>query len=311
MNGENAGSADGTGTGTGSGAGAGSGAGSGNGLGGGFVDGEAPGRQTPGPAASGRTVSDPAAPGRPASARTVSARTVAAHAVSARAREGSSAPVGLRERKKQLTYQAVSDAAIALFLERGFDKVSVAEVAAAADISKPTLFRYFPAKEDLVLHRFADHEDESARVVAARPAGESPLDALHRHFLDGLDRRDPVTGLCDAPEVLAFMRLLYGTPALVARMYAYQGRSEAALADALGGGLPERLAAGQIVAVLRILALDNWRRIDAGESADEVRVGAARAADAAFAQLRTGLEAPSRTDPEATSQTDPEATPNG
>ncbi|MFF5774943.1 TetR family transcriptional regulator [Streptomyces californicus] len=295
MNGENAGSADGTGTGTGSGAGAGPGAGSGNGLGDGFVDGGAPGRQTSGPAASGRTVSDPAAPGRPASARTVSAR-----AVSARAREGSSAPVGLRERKKQLTYQAVSDAAIALFLERGFDKVSVAEVAAAADISKPTLFRYFPAKEDLVLHRFADHEDESARVVAARPAGESPLDALHRHFLDGLDRRDPVTGLCDAPEVLAFMRLLYGTPALVARMYAYQGRSEAALADALGGGLPERLAAGQIVAVLRILALDNWRRIDAGESADAVRVGAARAADAAFAQLRTGLDAAARTDPEAT-----------
>ncbi len=305
MNGENAGSADGTGTGTGSGAGAGPGAGSGNGLGDGFVDGGAPGRQTSGPAASGRTVSDPAAPGRPASARTVSARTVAARAVSARAvsaraREGSSAPVGLRERKKQLTYQAVSDAAIALFLERGFDKVSVAEVAAAADISKPTLFRYFPAKEDLVLHRFADHEDESARVVAARPAGESPLDALHRHFLDGLDRRDPVTGLCDAPEVLAFMRLLYGTPALVARMYAYQGRSEAALADALGGGLPARLAAGQIVAVLRILALDNWRRIDAGESADAVRVGAARAADAAFAQLRTGLEAAARTDPDAT-----------
>ncbi|MFJ5892490.1 TetR family transcriptional regulator [Streptomyces californicus] len=293
MNGENAGSADGTGTGTGPGAG------SGNGLGDGFVDGGAPGRQTPGPAASGRTVSDPAAPGRPASARTVSARTVAARAVSARAREGSSAPVGLRERKKQLTYQAVSDAAIALFLERGFDKVSVAEVAAAADISKPTLFRYFPAKEDLVLHRFADHEDESARVVAARPAGESPLDALHRHFLDGLDRRDPVTGLCDAPEVLAFMRLLYGTPALVARMYAYQGRSEAALADALGGGLPARLAAGQIVAVLRILALDNWRRIDAGESADAVRVGAARAADAAFAQLRTGLDAAARTDPDA------------
>ncbi len=304
MNGENAGSADGTGTGAGSGAGAGPGAGSGNGLGDGFVDGGAPGRQTPGPAASGRAASDPAAPGRPASARTVSARTVAARAVSARAvsaraREGSSAPVGLRERKKQLTYQAVSDAAIALFLERGFDKVSVAEVAAAADISKPTLFRYFPAKEDLVLHRFADHEDESARVVAARPAGESPLDALHRHFLDGLDRRDPVTGLCDAPEVLAFMRLLYGTPALVARMYAYQGRSEAALADALGGGLPARLAAGQIVAVLRILALDNWRRIDAGESADAVRVGAARAADAAFAQLRTGLDAAARTDPDA------------
>lgn len=81
---------------------------------------------------------------------------------------------GLRERKKQLTYQAVSEAAISMFLERGFDKVSVAEVAAAADISKPTLFRYFPAKEDLVLHRFADHEDEAARVVTGRPDGVSP-----------------------------------------------------------------------------------------------------------------------------------------
>ncbi|MCX5312264.1 TetR/AcrR family transcriptional regulator [Streptomyces sp. NBC_00154] len=200
------------------------------------------------------------------------------------------APISLRERKKQLTYQAVSDAAIAMFLERGFDKVSVAEVAAAADISKPTLFRYFPAKEDLALHRFADHEDEAARVVAARGQDESPLDALRRHFLDGLERRDPVTGLCDHPQVLAFHRMLYGTPSLVARMYGYQGRSEAALARALGDGVPDRLAAGQIIAVQRILALENWRRIDAGESADEVYEDAARAAELGFVQLRSGLE---------------------
>jgi AcrR family transcriptional regulator len=200
------------------------------------------------------------------------------------------AAMSLRERKKQLTYQAVSDAAIAMFLERGFDKVSVAEVAAAADISKPTLFRYFPAKEDLALHRFADHEDEAARVVAARGQDESPLDALRRHFLDGLERRDPVTGLCDHPQVLAFHRMLYGTPSLVARMYGYQGRSEAALARALGDGVPDRLAAGQIIAVQRILALENWRRIDAGESADEVYEDAVRAAELGFVQLRSGLE---------------------
>ncbi|MFB6991439.1 TetR/AcrR family transcriptional regulator [Streptomyces sp. NPDC056230] len=199
------------------------------------------------------------------------------------------APMSLRERKKQLTYQAVSEAAIAMFLERGFDKVSVAEVAAAADISKPTLFRYFPAKEDLVLHRFADHEDESARVVAARGEGESPLEALHRHFLDGLERRDPVTGLCDIPQVLAFQRLLYGTPSLVARLYGYQGRSEAALARALGDRVRDRLAAGQIIAVLRILALENWRRMDAGESADRTYGSAVEAAELAFAQLRSGL----------------------
>ncbi|WP_392752945.1 TetR family transcriptional regulator [Streptomyces sp. LN590] len=200
------------------------------------------------------------------------------------------APISLRERKKQLTYQAVSDAAIAMFLERGFDKVSVAEVAAAADISKPTLFRYFPAKEDLALHRFADHEDEAARVVAARGQDESPLDALRRHFLEGLERRDPVTGLCDHPQVLAFHRMLYGTPSLVARMYGYQGRSEAALARALGDAVPDRLAAGQIIAVQRILALENWRRIDEGESADEVYEDAVRAAELGFVQLRSGLE---------------------
>ncbi|MGW3624547.1 TetR family transcriptional regulator [Streptomyces sp. NPDC000880] len=200
-----------------------------------------------------------------------------------------SGEMGLRERKKQQTYQAISDAAIALFLEKGFDRVSVAEVAAAADVSKPTLFRYFPAKEDLALHRFADHEDEAARVVAARPPGISPLDALHRHFLDGLERSDPVTGLSDDEAVLAYHRLLYGTPSLLARLYAYQGRSEDALAAALGGGLRARLAAGQIVAVQRILAEENWRRIAAGESADAVRPGAVAAARLAFDQLREGL----------------------
>ncbi|MEV8529329.1 TetR family transcriptional regulator [Streptomyces sp. NPDC052000] len=199
---------------------------------------------------------------------------------------------GLRERKKRQTYQAVSDAAIALFLERGFDGVSVAEVAAAAGISKPTLFRYFPAKEDLVLHRFADHEDEAARVVAAgRAEGIAPLPALHAHFRQGLDRRDPVTGLCDHPNVLAYHRLLYGTPSLAAGMHAYQNRSQRALAAELGEGLCAQLAAGQISAVQRILAEENVRRIAAGESAQALHAQAVRAADRAFEQLGAGLGA--------------------
>ncbi|MDJ0466330.1 TetR family transcriptional regulator [Streptomyces sp. H27-C3] len=207
--------------------------------------------------------------------------------------DGSGGGMGLRERKKQRTYQAISDAAIGLFLAKGFDQVSVAEVAAAAEISKPTLFRYFPAKEDLALHRFADHEDEAARVVTGRPAGLSPLDALRQHFLAGLDRRDPVSGLSDEPAVLAFHRLLYGTPSLVARLRAYVTRSEEALAVALGGPDPlgARLAAGQIVAVRRILAEENWRRIEAGEGADAVLPEAVAAANLAFGQLRTGLAA--------------------
>jgi AcrR family transcriptional regulator len=194
--------------------------------------------------------------------------------------------MGLRERKKQRMYQDVSDTAVRLFLERGFDAVSVAEVAAAAGISKPTLFRYFPAKEDLVLHRIADHETEAARVVAG---AADPVDALRRNFLAGLERRDPVTGLNDHPQVLAFHRLLYGTPALVARAYGHLERSEAALAEALGGGLDARLAAGQITAVQRILAQDNWRRIAAGEPVAAVEPDAVRAAERAFRRLGEGL----------------------
>ncbi|NEB03879.1 TetR family transcriptional regulator [Streptomyces sp. SID13726] len=194
---------------------------------------------------------------------------------------------GLRERKKQQTYESVSEVAIRLFLEKGFDAVSVAEVAAAAGISKPTLFRYFPAKEDLVLHRIADHEDEAARVVEE---AEGPvLVALRRHFLEGLERGDPVTGLCDHPQVLAFHRLLYGTPSLVARAHVHLERQEAALAEALGGGLEARLAAGQIVAVRRVLAMENWRRIAAGERVEEVRGDAVAAAERAFEGLEGGL----------------------
>ncbi|MFI6944279.1 TetR/AcrR family transcriptional regulator [Streptomyces sp. NPDC050418] len=196
---------------------------------------------------------------------------------------------GLRERKKQQTFDTISETAVALFLERGFDQVPVAEVASAAGVSKPTLFRYFPAKEDLVLHRFADHEDEAARVVAARAAGESPLDALRRDFLAGLERRDPVTGLCDHPSVLAFQRLAYGTPSVVARMLGFLTRSEEALAKALGEGTGARLAAGQIIAVRRILADGNRHRIAAGETADEVLADAREAAELGFRQLAAGL----------------------
>ncbi|MER6916865.1 TetR family transcriptional regulator [Streptomyces sp. NPDC000594] len=196
---------------------------------------------------------------------------------------------GLRERKRRRTRQTISDTAIALFLARGFDAVPVTEIAAAADVSKPTLFRYFPAKEDLVLHRFADHETDPARAVRTRPPGATPLAALERYVLDGLARRDPVTGLNDLPEVLAFHRLVYGTPSLVARLYAFQGRSERALAEALGPGVRARLAAGQIVAVLRILAEENARRILAGESAEEVRPEAEAATRLAFEQLARGI----------------------
>ncbi|MFD7994879.1 TetR/AcrR family transcriptional regulator [Streptomyces mexicanus] len=201
---------------------------------------------------------------------------------------------GLRERKKQRTRAAISEAAIALFLERGFHQVSVAEVAEAAEVSKRTLFAYFPTKEDLVVHRLADHETEAARVVRDRPARTAPLTALREHFLGGLRERDPITGLNDRPHIRALHRMILDAPSLVARMERFKAGAERALAEALRetAAVPEptaRLAAVQIVAVQWALAQDNAERLAYGESASERYAGAVEDAEHAFALLENGL----------------------
>ncbi|WP_326586660.1 TetR family transcriptional regulator [Streptomyces sp. NBC_01294] len=201
---------------------------------------------------------------------------------------------GLRENKKLRTRRHLAATALELFLERGFDAVSVADVAAAAEVSKPTLFRYFPSKEDLVLDRFADHQDEAARIVRDRPAGQSPVRAVHAHFLAALAERDPITGLCDHPNVLAFERLLYSTASLESRLAHYTAREVELLAAVFEAesvpSLASRLAALHLVTVRQELGRENWRRIDAGRSADEAYPDAVADADLAFGMLAGGLE---------------------
>ncbi|MEU7923764.1 TetR family transcriptional regulator [Micromonospora sp. NPDC049801] len=197
-------------------------------------------------------------------------------------------PVGLRARKKLRTRDAIADAAISLFLARGFEQVSVSDIAVAAEVSKPTLFRYFATKEDLVLHRFADHNGEAARVVRDRRPDIAPMTALHRHFRAGLDRFEPVTGLNDHPEVVAFHRLVFTTPSLAGRLTQYLLDDEEALAAALGPGIDALLQAAQVIAVHRVLARTNWQRIADGRTAHDVQPEAIADADRAFAQLRHG-----------------------
>ena len=210
----------------------------------------------------------------------------------------SAEPTGLRERKKARTRAAISDTAIALFLAYGFERVPVVRVAAEAEVSKRTLFAYFPTKEDLVLHRFADHERELAEVVRRRAPEQSPLDALRAHVLDGLRRRDPITGLTDAAEPLAIQRMISQTPSLAARLLRYFASSEAALREALeeGDGMPyaeaqvtARVLAASVSSVLRALAEHNAARLTEGESADAVAPEAIAAVERAFALLRHGF----------------------
>ena len=197
-------------------------------------------------------------------------------------------PVGLRARKKVRTRDVIADAAISLFLVRGFDQVSVSEIAATAEVSKPTLFRYFATKEDLVLHRFADHHGEAARVVRDRRSDIAPMTALHRHFRAGLDRFEPVTGLNDHPEVVEFHRLVFTTPSLAGRLTQYMLDDEDALAAVLDPGIGARLQAAQVIAVQRVLARTNWQKIADGRTARDVQPEAVADADQAFAQLRHG-----------------------
>jgi AcrR family transcriptional regulator len=197
-----------------------------------------------------------------------------------------SEPTSLRARKKARTHDSIAEAAISLFLAHGFDGVSVNDIAAAAEVSKPTLFRYFATKEDLVLHRFADHQGETARVVRDREPGVSPMTALHRHFRAGLDRYEPVTGLNDHPAVVEFHRLVFGTPSLAGRLAQYVLEDEEALSDALGPGIAARLRAAQVLVVQRVLARANWQKIADGRTARDVHPEAVADADLAFTQLQ-------------------------
>ena len=202
---------------------------------------------------------------------------------------------GLRERKRKRTHEAIQDAATKLFLESGFQDVSVDEIAAAAEVSKRTLFKYFPSKEDLVIGAFADHVDEPARVVLSCSPDQSPLTALHKYFHDGLTRRDPVTGLDDRPETLAFVNMVLSFPSLQARLLLYQRNAEEALEHALRQVRPSpieetaHLAACQMFAILRGLAEDNRRHLVAGETAEGRYPSAVAAAQRGFLILRHGL----------------------
>src|SRR5215218_1083577 len=89
---------------------------------------------------------------------------------------------GLRERKKQRTRELIAETAHNLFVERGFDAVTVAEVARAADVSEATVFNYFPTKEDLFYSGMEAFEAELVEAVRTRPPGE-PVPAAFRRFV--------------------------------------------------------------------------------------------------------------------------------
>ncbi|MFA7762057.1 helix-turn-helix domain-containing protein [Streptomyces sp. NRRL S-448] len=183
----------------------------------------------------------------------------------------------LRERKKRETRQRISDEATMLFAARGFDQVTVAEVAKAAHVSTMTVFNHFPRKEDLFLDRIPEAVELFTAAVRNRPAGESPLAALRALralLLQLLDQRHPLAAVSD--DFPYFWRIVLDSPALRARAREGVEEVEEALGDAMaetapgGDGPGPRLAAALTVAAYRAVYVATARRLLAGERADEV-----------------------------------------
>jgi AcrR family transcriptional regulator len=121
---------------------------------------------------------------------------------------------GLRDRKKQATRQAISNVATRLFIERGFEAVSVAEIAQEADVARKTVFNYFPRKEDLVFDREDDARALVREAIAARGKC-APVAAFQALMRDLVEAQHPLCRITDRP--VLFWRTVSASPTLTAR----------------------------------------------------------------------------------------------
>ncbi len=199
------------------------------------------------------------------------------------------ASLGRRDRKKLATRQALRRAALALVAERGFDHVTVEDIAEAADVSTRTFFNYFASKEEAVVGMDSDRVDRLRQALAARPAGEPPLEILRSALgamaaeLGGREQ-----------EWLARMKVVRENPGLLACHLAFFATFERLLAEEVAARTdtdPERdlypaLAAAAAMSALRA-AVQVWR-------ASEGRRPLPGLLTAAFDQLGAGLPPPRR-----------------
>jgi AcrR family transcriptional regulator len=200
--------------------------------------------------------------------------------------------LGLRERRKQRTREEISAVATRLFVERGFERVTIAQVAEAAGVAKMTVTNYFPAKEDLVFDRREEIVAGLTGVIARRDARESVLDAARRYYREGLEHGDPTLGHLGP----RFAELVESSPTLLASERQMHDQRELALAEELSrdmhadaDDLLPRLAAAQIIGVIRVLYYEARRRLLAAQEHIELVAALNTAADNAFDRLENSL----------------------
>jgi AcrR family transcriptional regulator len=199
---------------------------------------------------------------------------------------------GLRERKKRQTRTAIAEAAIALFGAHGFDAVTVADVARAADVSEKTVFNYVPTKEDLVLGRGAERTAALIEALRTRSPGTSVVDPFRDATMDLIDRveREPIES------IVALPRLVTGSEQLRNRLFLDWEREAATLAPVVAAeaGKPEDDLVAAVVArtlawTHRLVFRAAFTRLIAGESRRRVAADLREQAARAYDQLERGL----------------------
>ena len=199
---------------------------------------------------------------------------------------------GLRERKKAKTRLAISNIATEMFIERGFDAVTVAEVAAAADVSVATIFNYFETKEELFFDREGEVIEAQRRFILERKAGETIASALHRGFLAAID--------AGVPQLMArgasFLRTIDGSLALRARARLGFEKAEASLAEtiaeeteAAAGDATPQIVAAMLVGVQRTLMESAGAAALRGDTVASTKRRLRQACDRAFVLLERGM----------------------
>lgn len=205
-------------------------------------------------------------------------------------------PKGLRERKKRLMREHIAETALQLFLERGFERVTVAEVSRAAEVAEQTVFNYFPTKEDLVYWRLTGFEEGLLEAVRKRGDGESVIAAFRSFILAQhglLGENEP--GARD--RLVAISRMIALSPSLLARERRVFDRYTDALAELIvneQGGEDGKIAAwvvaNSLVGVHRALVGFVRGQVLAGQHGRELKGLATARAEHAFAVLERGLE---------------------
>jgi AcrR family transcriptional regulator len=199
--------------------------------------------------------------------------------------------MSLRERKKQQTRLAIAEAARHLFSERGFDAVTVAEVAREADVSEGTVFNYFPTKEDLFYSPMEAFEVDLVTAVAERKSGESVAAAFRRFVLESS------AGLADRAELIATaVRILSASPALQAREREVTAQYTGALAESIAEetGKPREdveaaVVASALMGAQRTLVDYVRASVMAGRRGPELTADARAQGRRAFKRLERGL----------------------